>query len=171
MMGESKSLSEGEGKGTEFVVWLPASQSPKAISRDQTPRGTQKVGVASSPLRILVVDDTYAAAFVLSRLLEKLGHEVETAADAMAAIEAVIRSKPDVVFSDIAMPGINGYELARRLKQMPEMDGVLLVALTGYGQDTDRLDSDSAGFDRHLVKPISIQALQDLLNDHGTLTD
>ena len=87
----------------------------------------------------------------------------------MAAIEAVIRSKPDVVFSDIAMPGINGYELARRLKQMPEMDGVLLVALTGYGQDSDRFDSDVAGFDRHLVKPISLQALQDLLNDHGAL--
>jgi CheY-like chemotaxis protein len=92
---------------------------------------------------------------------------VETAADAMAAIEAVIRSKPDVVFSDIAMPRLNGFELARRLKKMSEMDGVLLVALTGYDQDTDRRDSDVAGFDRHLVKPISLQSLQDLLNDHG----
>ena len=166
--GRIEVLSEGEGKGTEFVVWLPASslrKQPRAIK----PRESSKVGLSSSPLRILVVDDTYAAAFVMSRLLEKLGHKVETAADAMAAIAAVIRSKPDVVFSDIAMPGINGYELAHRLKQMPEMKGVLLVALTGYGQDTDRLDSEVAGFDRHLVKPISFQALQDLLNDHGTL--
>ena len=166
--GRIEVLSEGEGKGTEFVVWLPASSLRKQ-SRATKPREARKVGITSSPLRILVVDDTYAAAFVMSRLLEKLGHEVETAADAMAAIEAVIRSKPDVVFSDIAMPGINGYELARRLKQMPEMDGVLLVALTGYGQDTDRVDSDVAGFDRHLVKPVSLQALQDLLNDHGAL--
>ena len=88
----------------------------------------------------------------------------------MAAIEVVVRSKPDVVFSDIAMPGINGYELARRLKKMPEMDGVMLVALTGFGQDSDRLDSDIAGFDRHLVKPVSIQALQDLLNDYCART-
>jgi CheY-like chemotaxis protein len=129
-------------------------------------RGAHKSGVRSSPLRILVVDDTYAAAFVLSRLLEKLGHEVETAVDALAAIEVVARSKPDIVFSDIAMPGINGYELARRLKKMPEMGGAMLVALTGYGQDSDRLDSDVAGFDRHLVKPVSIQTLQDLLNDY-----
>ncbi len=166
--GRIEVVSEGEGKGTEFVVWLPASSLRKP-SRAIKPRESRKVGISSSPLRILVVDDAYAAAFVMSRLLEKLGHEVETAADAMAAIEAVIRSKPDVVFSDIAMPGINGYELARRLKQMPEMDGVLLVALTGYSQVADRLDSDVAGFDRHLVKPISLLELQNLLNDHGTL--
>ena len=159
-------VSEGEGKGTEFIVWLPTSSLRKQSSVTK-PRQTHKAGVMSSPLRILVVDDMYAATFVLSRLLEKLGHEVEMAADAMAAIEAVAKSKPDVVFSDISMPDIDGYELARRLKQMPEMEGVMLVALSGYGQDSDRFNSDIAGFDRHLVKPISIQALQDLLNEYG----
>ena len=167
--GRIEVVSEGEGKGSEFVVWLPASclckQSPAT-----EPREAHKSGVRSAPLRILVVDDTFSAAFVLSRLLEKLGHEVETAVDAMAAIEVVVKSKPDVVFSDIGMPGINGYELARRLKKMPEMDGAMLVALTGYGQDSDRLDSDLAGFDRHLVKPVSMQALRDLLHDYCGLT-
>ncbi len=167
--GHIEVVSEGEGKGSEFVVWLPASSLCKQ-SPATKPREAHKSGVRSAPLRILVVDDTYSAAFVLSRLLEKLGHEVETAVDAMAAIEVVVRSKPDVVFSDIGMPGINGYELARRLKKMPEMDGAMLVALTGYGQDSDRLDSDLAGFDRHLVKPVSMQALRDVLHDYCALT-
>jgi PAS domain S-box-containing protein len=166
--GRIEVLSEGEDQGTEFVVWLPTSCLRKQ-SRATNSREARKVDSTPFPLRILVVDDNYAVVVALRLLLEKLGHEVETAADAMAAIEAVIRSKPDVVFSDIAMPGINGYELARRLKQMPEMAGVLLVALTGYGQDTDRLASDVAGFDRHVVKPIGLQALQDILNEQDSL--
>jgi PAS domain S-box-containing protein len=166
--GRIEAISEGANKGTEFRVWLPASILRKH-SIAAPPSDTRPAGTSASPLRILVVDDTYAAAFVLSSLLKKLGHHVETVADAMAAIEAVIRNKPHLVFSDIAMPGITGYELARRLKPMPEMDGVMLVALSGYGQESDRRDSKEAGFDRHLVKPISIQALQAMLNERAAV--
>jgi PAS domain S-box-containing protein len=159
--------SEGEGLGTTFVVWLPGSRlrnercvpPPKLAS---TRRATSQI------LRILVVDDTDATAFVLSRLLEKLGHEVISVDNAIAAIEAVVKHKPNVIISDIAMPGMGGYELARRLKKMPEMHGVRLVALTGYGQDADRLEASEAGFDCHLVKPISVQTLQELLQDYSS---
>jgi CheY-like chemotaxis protein len=104
-----------------------------------------------------------AAAFVLSSLLTKLGHHVETARHAAAALEAIVQRRPDVVISDIEMPDIDGYELARRLRRMPEMDTVVLVALTGYGQEQDRQKAVEAGFDYHLVKPVSLDALQDLL--------
>ena len=155
--------SGGEGQGTEFRVWLPASGA------DRQPRGGQlaqhtTTKVAQARRRVLIVDDMYAAGFVLGRLLAKLGHEVETADGVLAAIEAAAKNKPDVVISDIEMPGLTGYDLARRLKQMPEMDGVILVALTGYAQESDRAKSREAGFDRHLVKPVSMSALEELLS-------
>ena len=99
-----------------------------------------------------------SAAFILGSLLTKLGHRVETARHAAAALEAVDRQRPDIVFSDIEMPDIDGYELARRLRRMPEMVGVVLVALTGYGQESDRQKALAAGFDCHLVKPVSLDA-------------
>jgi CheY-like chemotaxis protein len=103
------------------------------------------------------------AVFILSSLLKKLGHEVETARDAVSAVEAVRRIRPEIVFSDIAMPGVDGYELARRLRQMPESANITLVALTGYGQKSDRQRAADAGFDYHLVKPIGIGDLRELL--------
>ncbi|MEX2307506.1 MAG: PAS domain S-box protein [Pirellulales bacterium] len=153
--------SAGHGKGSEFVVWLPTAVSAQLYDPCRAPVLNRTS--AAAPRKVLVVDDMNAAAFVLSSLLTKLGHHVETARHAAAALEAVDQQRPDIVFSDIGMPDIDGYELARRLRQMPELAGVVLVALTGYGQERDRQKTVEAGFDYHLVKPVSLDALQDLL--------
>ena len=113
--------------------------------------------------KVLVVDDTQAAAYILGKLLERIGQQVRTVHDGGAALAEALSDRPDVVISDIAMPGMDGYELARRMRQQPELEGVVLVALTGYGQDGDRQRTSEAGFDFHLVKPVSLDALQDLL--------
>jgi len=159
--GRIEVQSPGHGKGSEFLVWLPTAAVSAPLPASA--KSSLLNGTSPAPRRILVVDDMKDAAFVLSRLLTKLGHHVETARHAAAALEAVDRQRPDVVFSDIGMPDIDGYELARRLRQMPEMAGVVLVALTGYGQERDRQKAVEAGFDYHLIKPVSLDALQDLL--------
>jgi PAS domain S-box-containing protein len=159
--GRIEAISPGIGQGSEFRVWLPASLLRRQASSSAiTPAAN---GPATSARRILVVDDMNDALFILSSLLKKLGHEVETARDAVSAMEAVRRLRPEIVFSDIAMPGVDGYELARRLRQMPESAGVTLVALTGYGQKSDRQRAADAGFDHHLVKPVGIGDLRELL--------
>jgi PAS domain S-box-containing protein len=154
--------SAGVGKGSEFVVWLPtAAVSGQFLAPSGAPAVNRASGAA--PRKVLVVDDMNAAAFVLSSLLTKLGHHVETVRHAAAALEAVDQQRPDIVFSDIGMPDIDGYELARRLRQKPGMAGVVLVALTGYGHEKDRQKAIEAGFNYHLVKPVSLDALQDLM--------
>jgi PAS domain S-box-containing protein len=162
--GRISASSAGEGQGTEFRVWLPASCADRQPGQaPRVPAATVKT--APSVRRVLIVDDMYAAGFVLGRLLSKLGHEVETADGVTAAIEAIARNKPDVVISDIEMPGLTGYDLARQVRQMPGMSGVTLVALTGYAQEADRAKTREAGFDRHLVKPVSMSALKQLLSE------
>ena len=92
-----------------------------------------------------------------------MGQQVCTATDATEALESVRRERPDLVISDIGMPNIDGYELARRLRKEPDSERLILVALTGYGQETDKQQAKAAGFDYHLVKPVSLEALQALL--------
>ena len=110
------------------------------------------------------MDDSRVAAFVFGKLLEKLGHEVRTADGAAAAPEIAGCGWPDLVISDIRMPTIDGYELARRLRKEPGLKELQLVALTGYGQEKDKQLSQKAGFNHHLVKPVSLEALTDLLS-------
>jgi len=95
--------------------------------------------------------------------LEKMGQRVATANSAAAALEQVRREQPDLIISDIAMPLMDGYEFARRLRAGPRGADIVLVALTGYGQDSDRQEAKAAGFDYHLVKPVSMEALENLL--------
>jgi len=109
------------------------------------------------------VDDRRDAAFVLGRLLETLGQNVQTTQDPTAALEMARRTTPDVVITDIAMPDMDGYELAARLRQEPALEHVAIVALSGYGQPSDLARSAEAGIDFHLVKPVSLEALKDLL--------
>lgn len=120
---------------------------------------------------ILVVDDTRASAFMLARLLETLGQKVQVCYDAESALAMVKQRRPDLIFSDIAMPHIDGYEFAQRLRADPALQGITLVALTGYGQESDRRLSKEAGFDHHLVKPISVQSLRSLLLGIKTLKE
>jgi CheY-like chemotaxis protein/two-component sensor histidine kinase len=155
--GRVEARSPGLGQGSELTVRLPIATGARAeaIRRDAE--------APLAPRRILVVDDNRDAADSLGMLLEALGSEVEIAYDGPAALEAVPRYRPEVVLLDIGMPGMNGHEVARRLRERPEGRDLMLVALTGWGQDQDRRCSEAAGFDRHLVKPVALDALRDLL--------
>ena len=113
--------------------------------------------------RVLVVDDNRDAAQSLGMVLEMLGHEVDTAIDGPSALEVAARRCPQMVVLDIGMPGMNGYEVARRMRRQPALRNKTIVALTGYGQEADRQKSAEAGFDAHLVKPVEPSALEALI--------
>lgn len=113
--------------------------------------------------RVLVVDDHRDAARILSLMLDTLGHDVRTATSGEQALSEVSQFHPDVVLLDIGLPKLDGYEVARRLRARPECKGLTLVALTGWGHEEDKQRSREAGFDHHLVKPVSAKTLQQLL--------
>lgn len=160
--GTIEAESAGPGCGSQFVVRLPMVEVPRPVIGRSQPLPASAPG--SLPRRrILVVDDTRVAAYTLGKLLEALGQEVVVACDADAALDLARSSRPDLIISDIGMPGVDGYELVRQLRRTPGLEHVPIVALTGYGQESDRRRAIAAGFDAHLIKPISIQALQELL--------
>jgi PAS domain S-box-containing protein len=159
--GRIEAHSEGLGRGSEFVVHLPLISSPASVVPPATLPTTNPRSLPS--WKILVVDDAEAALYTLAELLSTMGQRVRTALDAAAAIEQVRTERPDVVISDIAMPNVDGYELAQRLRQEPGLEKVVLVALTGYGQDSDKRHAIEAGFDYHLVKPATMETLVNLL--------
>lgn len=153
--------SEGLGRGCEFEVNVPLLVEP--CSSEQPQSETANTGEANRPLRILVVDDTRAIRYVFSQMLRRMGHDVYEAEDGSQALEKATQVLPDIIFSDISMPKMNGHELARQLRQMPSLQNVRMVALTGFGQDADKLNAISAGFDEHLVKPVDIQVVKKML--------
>ena len=112
--------------------------------------------------RVLIVDDNVDSAESLAVLLRQSGHEVRTTHDGPSALDLTSSYRPEVVLLDIGLPGMDGYEVARRLKQQPGMQAVSLAAVTGYGQEEDRRRSREAGFDYHLVKPVDLAALQEV---------
>jgi CheY-like chemotaxis protein len=126
----------------------------------------QTASPARQPLpatKILLVDDNQSATHMMSRLLDKLGQQVQTASSAAAALDQMPSFAPDFVISDIAMPGMSGYDLARRIRELDLPQRPYLVAITGYGQESDRQQALAAGFDKHLTKPVGVAALEDLL--------
>ena len=159
--GTVKVLSDGPGKGSEFVVRLPA------LERKPTPGTNDGENVKNRPpssaRRILIVDDNGDAAKSLALLLEVHGHDVRTAPDGPAALKEAEAFQPEIVFLDIGLPGMDGYEAARRLREMPGLEDASLFALTGYGQDDDRRRSQEAGCDGHLVKPVGLDLLLPLI--------
>jgi CheY-like chemotaxis protein len=112
----------------------------------------------------MIVDDTRDSVFVLGKLLEKLGHRVSINHDAATALQNARRERPDMIISDIAMPKMDGYEFARRVRQEPDLVGVVLVALSGYGQESHRKRAKEAGFNYHLIKPISLEDLEKVIS-------
>lgn len=118
---------------------------------------------ASRGLRVLVVDDSDDAASTLALLLRMSGHQTTTAADGVEALQAASTFEPDAVLLDIGLPGLNGHEVAERLRAGPDGERLLLVAVTGRSQELDADDSRDAGFDAHLVKPLDLDRLLDLL--------
>src|SRR4029079_15996451 len=115
------------------------------------------------PLRVLVVDDNKDTVLSFLLLLEESGHDVQTADDGPTAVQTAIDFRPDMLLLDIGLPGLNGYQVAKRIRKEPGLKNVILVALTGYGQETDRQAALQAGFDHHLVKPARPGQLQQIL--------
>lgn len=154
--------SDGPGRGCEFRVRLPiaAADTLSAAPAAAVPRRAVAAG-----LRVLVVDDNRDAAASLALLLETMGNDVRTAYDGEQAAAVASEFHPDVALLDIGMPTLDGYEAARRIRRESNGRPVRLVALTGYGQESDRRKSQEAGFDRHLVKPLRPQVLLELLAD------
>jgi CheY-like chemotaxis protein len=157
--------SDGPGHGSEFVVRLPLLPTPQAADAGRAERPGDR---AASPRRVLVVDDNADGADSLSLLLRVGGHDVRTAYDGPTALQVAVGFRPEVVLLDIGLPRMDGYEVARRLRGHAGLENVMLVALTGYGQDEDRRRSADAGFDSHLVKPADPVALQALLSSVRT---
>jgi PAS domain S-box-containing protein len=152
--------SEGAGKGSEFVVRLPAlpAQWPQSSEPplEQEPAGGRR-------LRVLVVEDEPAVAEMLVMLLELWGHAVQAVHDGPAALAAAPTFRPQVVLCDIGLPGMNGYHLARHLRQQGALNKLVLIAITGYGQEEDQRRAREAGFDHHLTKPVDPAAFEKLL--------
>jgi PAS domain S-box-containing protein len=165
--GSVTASSAGLGKGSEFTIRLPALPEPPAFARDRLKQIEAPPPPQLPSRRILVVDDNLDAAESLAMLLQLQGQEVKVASDGPAALEAAREFQPEVLFLDIGMPGMDGYEVARRLRRQPGMEKVVLIALTGWGQEEDRRRSREAGFDRHVVKPVEPEVLNALLISVG----
>lgn len=159
--GTIEAHSEGEGKGSMFIVRLPArletAREPEAY------RGS-KAAQEAVRHRILLADDNVDFATSMGALLSAMGHQVLVTHDGAAALEAAPGFEPDFAFLDIGLPKLNGYELARRLRQRPATADIVLVAVTGWGQDKDRALAREAGFDHHLVKPVAFAQIQAVLH-------
>ncbi|MDQ2989728.1 MAG: PAS domain-containing protein, partial [Pseudomonadota bacterium] len=148
--------SEGRGHGSTFTLRMPLGDAALAVpvDADSAEAGRQP------GLRVLVVDDNADAAESLSALLAMLGHQAQVAGDGLQGFEMATQSKPDLVFLDIGLPGMNGHEVARAIRATPGMQQVVLIALTGWGARGDVLLAEDAGFDQHLTKPVSVDALE-----------
>jgi signal transduction histidine kinase/ActR/RegA family two-component response regulator len=161
--GTVKADSAGTGKGSEFTVRLPAAPAGAQLAGARPGPADEEDEVVTAVRRILVVDDNKDAADSLAMLLRMLGNEVHTAYDGVDAVGAASGFRPDVVLMDIGLPRLNGYDAARRIRDLREHRPQVLVALTGWGQEEDRRRSVEAGFDYHMIKPVELDELQRLL--------
>jgi two-component system CheB/CheR fusion protein len=158
--GDVEARSEGLGKGSEFVVRLPVADGPGTLASPVT--ATPAKGPVE-PRRVLVIDDNCDQLSSLSELLKVLGHDVRVAKDGSEALRIVPEFQPEVVLLDIGLPGMSGYEVARRIRGLKNGDRMVLVAQTGWGQETDRQRSKDSGFDHHLVKPVAVEQFGEIL--------
>jgi two-component system CheB/CheR fusion protein len=158
--GTVEALSAGPNRGSAFVVRLPALANPP--TRKTRSHKSNHARIAPSR-RVLLVDDHLDAATSLAKLLRLQGHDVRLAHDGPAALEAAAAFRPEIVLLDIGLPGMDGFEVARRMRTDASMNCAVVAALTGYGRDEDRQRSQLAGIDVHLVKPINLEVLHALL--------
>jgi CheY-like chemotaxis protein len=161
--------SDGRGRGSEFTVRLPALS--KSLKLSQTPE--QKDELVPMPARrVLVVDDKRDTARLMAMLFDTSGNETLTAYDGAEAVEAAETFRPDVILLDIGLPKMNGYEACRKIRQQPWGKDIIVIALTGWGQERDRQKSKDAGFNGHLVKPVKQDDIMKLLAElQPPLTD
>jgi CheY-like chemotaxis protein len=161
--GSIEARSEGEGLGSEFIVHLlvvsrPAGTLPAAGASPES----------SSERRVMIVDDNIDSAESLSMLLEITGNKTLVAHDGIEALEGVEKYRPEVILLDIGLPKLDGHEVCRRVRELPWAKDIVIIALTGWGQEDDRRKSEEAGFNGHLVKPVDYDRLLELL---GKLTN
>jgi CheY-like chemotaxis protein len=159
--GHVEARSAGLGHGSEFIVYLP-TVGPLAAPAEAEP-GAERAPATGRGVRVLVVEDNQDAAESLAMILGTWGHDVTVAYDAPAALALAERVVPDAVVSDVGLPGMSGYELARRLRGHPTLGHAVLIALSGYARDEDKREARAAGFDHHLVKPPDLDELAELL--------
>ncbi len=159
--GTVEATSEGLGRGSEIIVRLPAlsATTDAVITAVKTP------SVRSSALRILVVDDSPDNRTTMEMFLSMSGHTIELAEDGPEAVEKALYGRPDVAFVDIGLPKLDGYQVAKQIRRAPGGDEIVLIALSGYGQEDDKRKALEAGFDAHLTKPFDTDAVTKLLGD------
>jgi PAS domain S-box-containing protein len=157
--GSVEAHSEGLGQGSAFTVRLPLATGAAAVAAADPRTGA---GSAGHPFRVLVVEDSQPVADVFAMMIRELGHDVDVVASGPEALARMAAEPPDIVVSDISMPGMSGYDLAQHIRTSQNGRGIFLVALTGFGQPEDRQRALAAGFDEHLVKPVELTRLQDV---------
>lgn len=158
--GTVSASSDGPGRGSEFVVRLPVMVETQ-VSHPLTP--STPIDPGSIPRRILVVDDNRDSVESLAILLRMLGHETHLAYDGLAAYQAAERIRPELILLDIGLPKLNGYDACRKIREQEWGQSIVIVALSGWGQQADRRKSEEAGFNHHLVKPLDYNILMDIL--------
>jgi PAS domain S-box-containing protein len=158
--GTVEARSEGAGRGAEFTVCLPLTQAPASIS----PISIKSAADGACTYRILLIEDNLVGARTMRTYLSMAGHEVEEAHSGTEGIDAARRFRPEVVLCDIGLPGMDGYAVARALRQEPGVAEAYMIAISGYGQEEDKRRSFAAGFDMHLTKPVDLKMLKQLLS-------
>ncbi|HEY0554011.1 MAG TPA: response regulator, partial [Thermoanaerobaculia bacterium] len=161
--GTVEARSGGHGLGSEFLIRLPLLATATTPTAAERPSHAEPAAGSGFKRRILVADDNVDSAASLEMMLGFMGNEVRTANDGLQAIAEAAAFRPDLILLDIGMPGMNGYDACREIRRQPWGQGIVIVALTGWGQDEDKRRSREAGFDQHLVKPVEPAALGGLL--------
>jgi len=160
--GSVEARSEGAGRGSEFIVRLPLVAASQAVQQKRTEKKA-----LTSKFRVLVVDDNHDGAETLGMMLGIMGNEIRLAHDGLAAVQAAEEFQPDVILLDIGMPVLDGYEACRRIRTSDWGKSMVLIALTGWGQEADRRRTKEAGFDQHLVKPVEAATLMSVFAGIG----
>jgi signal transduction histidine kinase len=166
--GRLTATSGGEGQGATFVLTLPLAVGAAAAARTEP---ATDPGMSAATLNVLVIEDNEDVAETLTMLLEELGHRVSLARTGRSGVALVQEIEPNVVLCDIGLPGMDGLEVCRQIRALPTKTRPVMVAVTGWGQDADRRKTHEAGFDHHLVKPVGIGSLNQLLHNAGILKD
>jgi CheY-like chemotaxis protein/two-component sensor histidine kinase len=166
--GTVEARSDGPGAGSEFLIRLPVVLS--LVRGHEQDGDSQKPARPMARHRILVVDDNVDSASSLAMMLDLMGNDVRTAHDGLEAVAAAAAYRPDLILLDVGMPKLNGYEACRRIREQPWGKGILIAAVTGWGQEEDHHRSRDAGFDHHLIKPVAPETVEKLLVELGAST-
>ena len=157
-------------KGSEFILRIPLAAEARATPQAAPLSASAGAVSHDTARRVLIVDDNTDAAATMEILLKSLGHETSVAHNGIEALQVASDFKPDVILLDIGLPGLDGYEVARRLRALKSERPCRIVAVTGWGQDADKRKSEEAGFDMHLVKPVAVDDLEKALTQRNGAT-